>query len=216
MFRMLTVAREFGSGGGLIGRRVAETLGWNLLDKALVEEIARSAHVDPKLASRYDERVDPWLHRVVRHGFLYGAEGIAAAPEGDVFDAESMAALGKKLIMGAYTEGNCVIIGRGAQCVLQDKADVFHVFVYAPWDERVQRIRERYPDAGDVEHLIRTTDYERAEFLRLYFGCDWKNPHYYHMMISSELGEDEVASVIIRAMQRDENAYQRPGPADRD
>lgn len=210
MFRVLTVAREFGSGGGRIARKVAEMLGWNLLDKTLVEGIARSAQVDPELARRYDERVDSWLHRVSRRGLWHGAfEGVAAVTDAEFFDAETMAALGKNLITTAHTKGNCVIIGRGAQCVLQEKPDVFHVFIYAPWPDRLARVRERVPAASDVEQLIRLTDQERGEYIRRYFGCDWKNPHLYHMLISSELGEDEVAGVIIRAMQRSENACRR-------
>jgi cytidylate kinase len=204
---VLTVAREFGSGGGRIARKIADMLGWNLLDKALVEAIARSARVDPELARRYDERVDSWLHRVSRRGLWHGAfEGVAAVTDAEFFDAETMAARGRNLITAAHTEGNCVIIGRGAQCVLQDKPDVFHVFIYAPWSDRIARVRERLPSASGVEQLIRLTDQERAEFIRLYFGCDWKNPHLYHMLINSELGEDEVTGMIIRTMQLGEKA----------
>src|ERR1035437_5049302 len=74
MFRVLTVAREYGSGGGLIARRVAEKLGWNLLDKALVEAIARSAQVDPDLARRYDERVDSTRGCTASAAEAFGAE----------------------------------------------------------------------------------------------------------------------------------------------
>src|ERR1035437_7461641 len=124
MFRVLTVAREYGSGGGLIARRVAEKLGWNLLDKALVEAIARSAQVDPDLARRYDERVDSWLHRLSRRGLWRGAfEGVAALADTAVFDAETVASLGKSLILEAHSQGNCVIVGRGAQCVLQPRGE---------------------------------------------------------------------------------------------
>ena len=73
MSRVLTVAREYGSGGGHIACTVAERLGWNLLDKALVEAIARSAQVDPDLARQYDERVDSWLHRISRRSLWHGA-----------------------------------------------------------------------------------------------------------------------------------------------
>ncbi|MGB7760939.1 MAG: cytidylate kinase-like family protein [Bryobacteraceae bacterium] len=203
MFRVLTVAREYGSGGGLIARRVAEKLGWNLLDKALVEAIARSAQVDPDLARQYDERADSWLHRVARRGLWHGAfEGVAAVSETEVFDAETVAALGKSLIAEAHSRGNCVIVGRGAQCVLQDRADVLHVFVHAPRAERIARLRRRVPSASNIEQLMRSTDQRRADFIRLYFGCDWKNIHLYHMLISSELGEETVADMIIEAIQR--------------
>ena len=57
-----------------------------------------------------------------------------------------MAALAQNMIHEAYQRGNCVIVGRGAQCVLRDRKDAFHVFIYAPWAERVARIRQRLPD----------------------------------------------------------------------
>jgi len=204
MFRVLTVAREYGSGGGLIARKIAERLGWDLLDKGLVERIARIAQVDPELAQEYDERVDSWLHRASRRGLWHGAfEGVATVTGLEVFDAEAMAALGRHLITEAHSRGNCVIVGRGAQCVLQDQKDVLHVFIYAPWRERTARIRRRLTAAADVEHLIRLTYQQRAYFIRMYFGCNWNDPHLYHMLISSEFGEDNVARMIIDAIKRE-------------
>ena len=202
MFRVLTVAREYGSGGGRIARRIAESLGWNLLDKALIEQIARAAHVDPELAQRYDERVDSWLHRISRRSLWRGGfEGVATVAATEFFDAETMAALGRKLIEEAYTKGNCVIVGRGAQCVLQNRQDVLHVFVYAPWPERVARARERAPSAGDIEELIRATDRQRSDCIRTYHGYTWNDPHLYHLLISSGLGEERAARIIIDIME---------------
>jgi len=203
MFRVLTVAREYGSGGGLIARAVAEKLGWNLLDKALVEAIARSAQVDPNLARSYDERCDSWVHRLSRRGLWRGGfEGVAAPVDAEVFDAETMAALGKGLIQEAHSRGNCVIVGRGAQCVLQNRPDALHVFVHAPRPEKIARLRSRVPSASNIEQLMRSMDQQRADFIRLYFGCDWKNLHLYHLLISSELGEDTAAGIVIDAVKR--------------
>jgi cytidylate kinase len=214
MFRILTIGREFGSGGAVIARKVAEMLGWDLLDKTLVEQIAHYASVNPELARRYDERVDSWLHRVGRRGLWRGSfEGVAAVTDTDVFDAETMATLGKNLILEAYSKGNCVIIGRGGQCVLQDKQDAFHVFIYGRWADRVARVRQRMPEVADPKQLIQTTDQQRKEFIRLYFGCDWRNPHLYHMLISSELGDDEVAKIIVYAMGRSAEPRQDPKAA---
>ena len=202
MFRVLTVAREYGSGGGRIARGIAEKLGWDLVDKALVDAVAKSAHVSPDLARRYDERVDSWVHRIGRRGLWHGAfEGVAAVADEEVFDAETMAAIGRNLILEAHARGNCVIVGRGAQCILQDRKDVLHVFIHAPWAERVARVRERVPSAGNVERLIRATDHQRADFIRMFFQCDWSDPHLYHMLISSELGETGVAEVILNAIR---------------
>jgi cytidylate kinase len=203
MFQILTVAREYGSGGGRIARVVAEKLGWNLLDKALVDAIAKSARVDPDLARQYDERVDSWLHRVSRSGLWHGAfEGVANLDDAEVFDAQTMAELARNLIAEAHSQGHCVIVGRGAQCILQDRKDVLHVFVHAPWRERVARVRARVPAVADIDQLIHATDRQRADFIRLYFGCNWNNPHLYHMLISSELGEETVAALVIDAIER--------------
>ena len=134
MFRVLTIAREYGSGGAAMGGRVSERLGWTLLDKAFIENIARAAKVDPQLARQLDERTDTWLERLGRQGFWRGAfEGIAVGSPPDFFDAETMSALAQSMIEEAYQRGNCVIVGRGAQCVLRKRKDVFHVFIHAPW-----------------------------------------------------------------------------------
>jgi cytidylate kinase len=143
------------------------------------------------------------MHRVSRRGLWRGAfEGVATVTDTAFFDAETMAALARNLIVEAHSRGNCVIVGRGAQCILQDRKDVLHVFVHAPWSERVARVRTRVPSAENVEQSIHATDRQRADFIRLFFGCNWNNPHLYHMLISSELGEETVAEIIIEAIQR--------------
>lgn len=203
MFRVLTIAREYGSGGALIGRSISEQLGWKLLDKVFIESIARAVKVDPELAQRFDERTDTWLERLGRQGLWGGAfEGAIIVSQPDFFDAETMAALAQNMIAESYQRGNCVIVGRGAQCVLRDRQDVFHVFIYAPWAERVARIRQRLPGQTDVEELIRSTDRQRADYIRTYFGCNWMDPHLYHLMISSQLDEHLVESTILEALAR--------------
>jgi len=201
MFRVLTIAREYGSGGAFIGRRTADQLGWKLLDKVFIEDIARAAKVDPQLARRLDERTDSWLERLGRQGLWRGAlEGMALVGQPDVFDAGTMAALAQTMIEEAHQRGNCVIVGRGDQCVLKGRGDAFHVFIYAPWAERVARVQQRLPGKADLEELIRSTDRQRADYIRTYFGCNWMDPHLYRLMICSGLGQDLVESTIIEAL----------------
>ena len=69
MIRVVTVASEYGGGGSIIAQKVAERLGWNLLDRALLDAVARAAQVDDETAARYDEHVDSWWHRFNRGGF---------------------------------------------------------------------------------------------------------------------------------------------------
>jgi cytidylate kinase len=203
MFKILTVAREFGSGGGTLAQKIAETLGWELLDKALIDAIARTAQVDTETARKCDERVDSWVHRISRRGLWHGAfEGVAAVADAEFFDAETMAALARRVVAEAGARGDCVIVGRGAQCILQGHPEALHVFVYAPWKERVARVRARLKPSQEVEELMRATDQRRAAYIRTYFGCDWKDPHLYQLMISSQLGSDNLTRTILDAIQR--------------
>jgi cytidylate kinase len=198
MFRVITVAREYGSGGHTIAQKIAERLRWRLLDKELIAAAARTAQVDLESAREYDESVDPWWHRIARDG-LWSASIFAGANPGDAqfFDAEAMAILEHELIAATARKGDCVIVGRGAQCVLQDCSEAFHVFIYAPWEQRVARTAKRVTAACNVGDLLRSSDRMRATYIRRYFGRDWKDPDLYHMMLSSELGDDEVADLII-------------------
>ena len=165
MFKALTVEREFGAGGSLIARKAAERLGWSLLDGALIGAVAREARIDRETALRYDERVDSWWRRFHRAGLWSLAIEAGFAP-GDVWfpDAESMAVFARQAIARAAGIGNCVIVGRGAQCVLQDREDVFHVFIYGPLRERASRVRRRLNSPEEAGESIRLIDGERARY----------------------------------------------------
>jgi cytidylate kinase len=200
-YRVLTVNREFGSGGGRIAQTIAGWLGWKLLDRDIIDAIAYAAHVDSKVVRQYDEHVDSWLRRINQQAMRSAA--LAAGlelGENSVFDAEEMVKISRKIIEEAHAEGNCVIVGRGSQCVLQHKPDVYHVFVYAPYKERILRLRKRLEQGANVEQRIRTVDEERAKYLQQYFGKNWCNPHLYDLMISSSEDEDTTARTILCAM----------------
>jgi cytidylate kinase len=91
-------------------------------------------------------------------------------------------------------------VGRGAQSILQHKPDAYHVFVYAPYRERIERLRKRLEHGVNVEQRIRKVDEERAKYLQQYFGKCWNNPHLYDLMISSSDDEAAAAQVILFAM----------------
>ena len=144
MFRVVTVEREYGSGGGLIAQTVAARLGWTLLDHTLISNVAQAAQVDAGTVERYDEHVDSWWHRLNRGGLQAWAIAAGVAPEdAQFFDADTTAEFVKQCIAKAGAAGNCVIVGRGAECVLQEWEDVLRVFIYAPWRERLARVRTR-------------------------------------------------------------------------
>ena len=121
-YRVLTINREFGSGGGRIAQTIAKWLGWKLLDRNIIDAIAYSAHVDADVVQHYDEHVDSWLRRLNQQAMRSAA--LAAGLElrdGMIFDAAQMVRITEKILEQAWTEGNCVIVGRASQCVLQHK-----------------------------------------------------------------------------------------------
>ncbi len=200
-YRVLTVNREFGSGGGRIAEAIAKQLDWKLLDKGIIDAIAYAAHVPSKVVSHYDERMDSWLRRLNQQAMRSAA--LAAGlelKEAGVFDADEMVKISQKVIEKAHADGNCVIVGRGSQCVLQHKRDVFHVFVYAPYRDRISRLLSRLASGVNVEQRIRTVDAGRAKYLQEYWGKNWIDPHLYDLMICSHAGEEATARTILCAM----------------
>jgi cytidylate kinase len=203
MFKVVTVEREYGSGGGLIAGRVALDLGWKLLDHMLVSDVAQAAQVDAGTVQRYDEHVDSWWHRLNRGGLqAWSIAAGVAREDAEFFDAARTAELVRHCIAEAGAAGNCVIVGRGAECVLQGREDVLRVFIYAPSEVRLARVRTRVEEGRHPEELIRETDRERASYIRSYYGCEWKDPHLYHMMISSQIGIEIAASTIVNLVLR--------------
>jgi cytidylate kinase len=197
--RTITVEREYGSGGALIARRLAEHLGWKLWDEELTAEIARIAKVDHKAARLCDERMDPLIYRLFRV-FARGSYERALPLEGvsSRFDADQMVAMLQEVIEDVASRGNCVIVGRGAPYILRNHSDAFHVFIYAPRDEKIRRIKTLGKTEKEAAQLVSEVDAERASFIRHYFGAEWPCRALYNAMINSKFGDEYVIEMILQ------------------
>jgi cytidylate kinase len=200
-YKALTISREYGSGGGEIAAIIANMLGWKLVDKNLISKISEKARVPVDEVAAMDEIVDPWLHRITRSLWGTGADGFSAISPVEIFDADATADLAKSVIEEAYRIGHCVIVGRGAQCILQGEEGVFHAFVYAQWADRVHRIQTRHPDATNAAELIHSVDGQRAGYIRLHYDANQSDPHLYHLMVDSMNQTEKVARLVISAME---------------
>lgn len=196
MIRIITVEREYGSRGAKYAHLLAERLGWRLIDRCVIEEIAKKAGVSTSLAERCDERLDPWYYRVGR-AFWHGSwERLSA--ESEVFDSDSMVEMVREYMNRAAEEGNCVVVGRGAASILSRAPGAFHVFVYAAQWRKTQWFQENFPDhPGDAEREMAATDKRRAAYIRRYFDQDWTDRRLYHMMINSCMGFDAMIEATI-------------------
>ncbi|HJT86342.1 MAG TPA: cytidylate kinase-like family protein [Bryobacteraceae bacterium] len=200
MIRVITISREYGAGGASVAGLLAERLGWRLLDRELLRQVSRAAQVEPEVAEQYDERVDPWLHRLVKQALGHGTiDRPTSLADGDLFDAEIMVSVCRRVIEEAARIGECVIVGRGAQCILHGREDVFRVFLYAPLALRAQRMAERLGPRADLEDIIRENDSARAAYIRRYFAQDWCNPYLYELMLNTRYGYAAAADAILTA-----------------
>lgn len=197
MIRIITLEREYGSGGAAIADKLARQLGWKLWDQSLTAEIARLAHVDQASVERLDERCEPLLYRLMKVYMRGSFERSLPIAGLDRFDADTMVALMQRVIERAAEDGNCVIVGRGAPYFLRAREDAFHVFVYAPWEEKIRRICEFGKSESEAVDLVATIDQERATFIRKYFGKEWPTRHLYHLMINSKVGDETVIKTIL-------------------
>jgi len=201
MIRVITITHQCGSGGTQLASLIARKFGWELLDHHLEDRIARIADLDVATAAQFDKQAARWW-RGLRHA---GINPAACCPYVsprwlDEVDEDSVHALATQLIQAAADSGECVVVGRGAQCLLQDRADVFNVLAHAPIEERVQALQARWPEHSDVQALLRAMDSQRAEYIRQYYGRDWLDPTLYDLCVSTSIGLDRATTLINEAV----------------
>jgi len=214
MFRLITIEREYGCGGGAIAAELAHRLGWKLWDQLLTEEIARLANVDCSAVMQCDERVDSRLHRLAK-AFWRGSYERGSRLENQVFDADCMVSMMEQIAPRIAREGNAVVVGRGAPYFLREQPDAFHVFLYAPRTEKIRRLVEDGSNETEAEELVDTIDRERIAFVKHYFDADWPTRSLYHVMINTAVGNESVIETILNTMHLVEGRpkatdYERP------
>jgi len=205
MFRLITIEREYGCGGGAISAQLAEHLGWKLWDHLITEEIARVANVDCSAVMRCDERMDSRLHRLAKSFWRGSYERNSAALGGQVFDTDRMMSMMQDITARIAEEGNAVVVGRGAPYFLRERADAFHVFLYAPREEKLRRLLKDGCCNSEAEELVDSVDRERIAFVKHYFNTDWPTRSLYHVMLNTGIGDEAVMETILETMRRVEH-----------
>jgi len=194
--RVITVEREYGSHGAEFAHDLAARLGWRLLDSELVSRAARQAGVDPKLAAKFDDRLDPWYYR---YGKIFWQEPVytSAGGEEHAFDSERMLTLIHQGILEAAKEGNCVLVGRGSACALAGKPGCFHVFVYATASVKKEWFARAFPEkAQHAEQHLAAFDKRRAAVIRKFYQQEWCSRGLYHMLLNSCIGTEAMISAV--------------------
>ena len=223
---IITVAREYGSGGKDIAKIVAERLGYDCVDKELIAEIAHTAGVSEDVVEQLDEVGESTIRRFL--GELFTPSTVySLSPEyppliwpyvpGD--DEGTMDPTSLKntfLDRGEYLQilqdtirslagrMNMIIVGRGSQCILSDSKTVFHTRFIAPFDYRVDVIMDEMNLPRDqAAELIKEKDRQRALYLQHNYHHDWTDPTLYHMVFNtSRTSWENMADIVIDTHRR--------------
>jgi cytidylate kinase len=200
VIRTITIEREYGSGAADVARKLAERLGWKLWDQALTNEIARMMDCPSRTVEEREERKDSLTYRLFK-AFMRGSfEGSLNAPKLKIVDADCIKDVTRQLVTGIAREGNAVIVGRGSAYHLHDRPDAFHVFVYAPFEDKVRRLRAGGKSEAEAVDLAENVDRDRAAYIKQFFEVDWPSREYFHIMINTTMGDERVVETILHSV----------------
>ncbi|WP_294730160.1 AAA family ATPase [uncultured Faecalibaculum sp.] len=187
MKRVITITREFGSGGRTIAKELAQRLGWEYYDYSLISRIAAQSGYAPEYIEQHGEDITSWNNWNM--GFFSLSDSLFLAQ--------------RKVIMDLAEKGNCVIVGRCADYILEDRDDVLNVFVYADEDWKKNRVRSIYgEDEKGLEKRFKEKNKKRASYYKYYTGRSWGRAWYYDLCLkTSRLGIEECVNLIQSALQ---------------
>ena len=201
MIKIITVEREYGSGGGEVAQLLSEHLGWKLWDHLLTEEIARLANCPKAVVEVREERNDPLYYRLFK-SFLRGSyEGSINAYKLKLVDSETILKMTERVVRHAAGKGNCVIVGRGSQHFLEDNPETLRVFLYAAREDKVRRVMAGGKTKSEAQELVDTVDRDRIDFIQRYFDVEWPTRSLYHIMLNTSVGEEIVVQTILQFMK---------------
>lgn len=188
MKTIITIGREYGSGGRIIAQRLSEKLGVPFYDKEVIQGVAQKTGFAENFVRDAERRpTNSFMYD------LYFSTHSLSIPD-QVFIAQS------GVIKDLAEKGGCVIVGRCADYILRERKEVLRTFVYAPLDQRVARARETYHDKEEnLEGFVTRQDKQRASYYNYFTSIRWGDRKSYDLCVSSALGLDTAVEIIYHA-----------------
>ena len=200
---IITIARQYGSGGREIGERVAKLLDIPLYDKEIITDAAAKGSLNEEIIKKADESAaNSLLYTLAMGSNVLGTTmhfGYKMPLNDKLFILQS------EVIKEYAKKGSCVIIGRCADYVLRDEPNILRLFIYGDLDHRQARVLERHPElkSSQVIDVINKTDKRRSSYYNFYTGNKWGKYDNYDMTInSSTLGIDHTAQVVAASAKK--------------
>ena len=199
--RIITVSREFGSGGRTIGKMLAERLYLKYYDKELVKRISLETGFDPKYIEEHGE----YAQSRSIFSYMFGAQSHPEVMKG-MTPADFLWCMQRDIILDIAEKEECVIVGRCADYILRDRDDCLNVFIHAPKDKRAERIVKLYGESDVApEKRLDDKDARRKVNYRHFTGREWGVAQNYHMALDSgTLGIEGCVDLIAAAFRREE------------
>lgn len=199
--RIITIGRQFGSGGREIGKRLAEKLDIPLYDRELIEKAAEKLNLEVKDLRSADEKL-------IRN-IIFSDYGIANASGSFNYDAyietlsDKVFKAQSAIIEELANEGPCIFVGRCADYILRDRDDVLRVFICASKEKRLERLqRVRLLMPSEAEKLMKDVDKKRRRHYEAYTWQDWADPENYDMVLNSGiLGTDYIIELLAKCLE---------------
>lgn len=196
MKTIVTISREFGSGGRTVAKQLAEKLGWKYYDKELVKQVAEKTGFDPAFIEDLGE------HSASKSplSYLFAAPGTPGVMNG-MSAADFLWVMQRNAIVNLVKEGPCVIVGRCADYILRDRDDVLNVFIHAPIPHRADRIVRLYGESDkSPEQRLKEKDKRRANNYKHYTGQTWGAVQNYHITLDTSVISIDTCVAIIEGL----------------
>ncbi len=197
---VITIARQYGSGGRTIGQMLAKELGVEYYDKDLIIKASEESGINIDLFAKADEKSKSLFGKLKKKN--YG--GDVLSPESPDFTSEeNIFNYQAKIIRDLAERESCIIIGRAADYILRDRDDVLSVFVHAPQDFLMEQAAKKHSMSDrELEKYIAKVDKARAEYYKAHTGREWTDARNYHLCLdSSRLGFERCVEEIIAYMK---------------
>lgn len=202
---VVTISRLYGSGGSEVAELVAKELGWSLLDNAVVDAVAARLGVSRDEVAARQERVPSLAERLAEALSLGSQDWLAPlTSQKRAPTDEQVIEMTHRIVEEAIARGPLVLVGRGAQEMLAERADALHVFCYAPKGALIARSMQRDKlDEAAAAKLVDDTNNHREQWIRKHWNRQWRDHSQYHLSVNTDwLGIAGAADLIVFAAKK--------------
>ncbi|CAN5479561.1 cytidylate kinase-like family protein [soil metagenome] len=198
---IITISRQYGSGGSEVAARVARALGWQLYDNTMVDEVAARLGISSEEVWAREERPSSLVERLASALSLSAPEMMPTVGTRALTPSEDqLVEMTGRVMQEAVQAGPAVIVGRGAQCLLASRADAIHVYCYAPPDAlTAYAVAHLGVPSAEARERVTSTNAQRAEYVKRHWHRDWRDVANYDLCVNTAwLGIDGSADLIAR------------------